>query len=133
MLGKQIIPVVHGDVIWDEKQGCVIFSTEKCLSLLAKKFKSVKRIIQVSNEEGVLDSEGKIIAEINSRNFSQLKSAIGKATGVDVTGGMLHKVEESLELARDLGVETLIVNGKVPGRLLAALRGEVVVGTKIKV
>jgi len=132
MLEKQLIPVVYGDVIWDKRKGCTIFSTERCLSLLAKKFKSVKRIIQVIAEEGVLGSEGKIIKVINSRNFSQLKSAIGKAAGVDVTGGMLHKVEESLSLARDLGIETLIISGKVKNRLNRALSGIKVLGTKIK-
>ena len=131
LLKKRMIPVVYGDVIWDIKRGCTIFSTEVWLSLLARHFKSVKRIIQVTAEKGVLGSEGKIIKVINSRNFTQLKSAIGKAAGVDVTGGMLDKVEESLKLAKDMGIETLIISGKVAGRLAAALRGEKVDGTRI--
>ncbi len=131
MLKERLIPVVYGDVIWDERQGCTIFSTEVCLSLLARELKA-GRIIQVSSEEGVLDGERKVIKEINPSNFDQLKQSIGGAVGVDVTGGMLHKVEESLELAKDLRIETLIISGKVRGRLTAALRGEEVLGTRIR-
>lgn len=130
LLKQRLIPMIYGDVIWDEKKGSTIFSTETCLGLLAREFKT-QRIIQASSEEGVWDENGEVIKEINSGNFSQLKSAIGKASGVDVTGGMLHKVEESLALAQDLGIETLIVSGKVKGRLNQALRGIKVVGTRI--
>lgn len=132
VLKQQLIPMIYGDVIWDEKQGCVIFSTETCLSYLARSLGKVERIIQVSSEEGVLDSEGEVIEKIARDNFRQLKWQISGAKGLDVTGGMLHKVEESLKLAENLGVETLIVSGKVPGRLSLALRSEKVLGTRIK-
>ena len=132
LLAKGIRPVVYGDVIWDETAGSVIFSTERILGLLARKLGGVKVIIQISSEEGVLDSGGKVIAEINHGNFNQLKQSIGGAEGVDVTGGMLHKVKESLSLAKDLGIETLIISGKIKERLAAVLRGETVLGTRIR-
>lgn len=131
LLKQELVPVIYGDVIWDKTKSATIFSTEVCLGLLAREFK-VQRIIQVSNEEGVWDENGRVIKEINASNFSQLKSAISGSRGVDVTGGMRHKVEQSLALAQDLGIETLIISGRATGRLTVALRGEVVVGTKIK-
>lgn len=131
LLKQKLTPVLYGDVIWDKVKGSTIFSTEVCLGLLAREFKA-DRIIQVTSEEGVLGRDGSVIKEVNPTNFSQLKSAIGGSRGVDVTGGMLHKVEESLKLAKDLGVETLIISGKVKNRLSQALRGIKVIGTRIK-
>lgn len=130
LVRQKLIPVVYGDVIWDKTRGSTIFSTETCLGLLVREFRA-DRIIQVSSEEGVWDENGRVIKEINASNFSQLKSAIGGSRGVDVTGGMLHKVEESLKLAKDLGIETVIISGKVRNRLSQALQGIKVLGTRI--
>ncbi|HUC94399.1 MAG TPA: isopentenyl phosphate kinase [Candidatus Saccharimonadales bacterium] len=127
------IPVVHGDVIIDKKIGCTIFSTEKVLSILAKELlKNYKiRIIYVTNVDGVYDEKGKTIPVITDKNFKSLKSSIIGASGVDVTGGMLHKVEESLKLAKETGIETLIINGNSPGLLKDAVLGRKVLSTLI--
>jgi isopentenyl phosphate kinase len=45
---------------------------------------------------------------------------------------MVHKVLESLEIARNYGIYTLIISGKVEGRLVKALEGKNVTGTVIK-
>ena len=88
-------------------------------------------IVQVSREEGVWDRQGLIIPEINKSNWEVIKQDVGGAEGSDVTGGMLHKVEESLEIARDCGVKTWIISGAVPGRLKDLLQGKRVPGTRV--
>ncbi len=115
-----IVPVVYGDVILDKKIGCTIFSTEKILSVLAQKLSSEYqiRIIYVTDVDGVYDKDGKTIPVISRKNFDQLRPSITGAKGVDVTGGMLHKVEEALKLAEKTGIRTSIVNGTVPGKFL---------------
>ncbi|QQG41575.1 MAG: isopentenyl phosphate kinase family protein [Candidatus Woesebacteria bacterium] len=119
-------PVIYGDVIMDKKQGCTIFSTEKILSIIAKKLiKNYKiRMIYVTDVDGVYDENGKTIPVITSKNFDQLKSSILGARNVDVTGGMLHKVEESLKLAKTIGIKTQIVNGTKAGGLMNAILGK---------
>jgi isopentenyl phosphate kinase len=121
-----VIPVVYGDVIVDKKTGCTIFSTEKILSILAKELrKDYKiRIIYVTDVNGVHDEKGKTIPVITSKNFKSLKPSIIGASGVDVTGGMLHKVEEALALAKKTGIATLIINGTRPGKLLNVILGK---------
>ena len=57
-------------------------------------------------------------------------AAIGAPAGTDVTGGMRHRVETALALAR-LGIPSLLANGLVPGLLERALRGEPVAGTEV--
>jgi isopentenyl phosphate kinase len=120
------IPMVYGDVILDKKIGCTIFSTEKVLSVLAKELqKDYKiRIIYVTDVDGVYDENGNTIPEISNKNFEALKPSIVGAKGVDVTGGMLHKVEEALNLAEETGIKTLIVNGTKPGKLIDAISGK---------
>ena len=48
----------------------------------------------------------------------------------ETTGGMLHRVETALGLAR-LGIPSLILNGLVPGVLERALFDEQVAGTEV--
>lgn len=127
------IPVVYGDVIMDEKNGCTIFSTEKVLSILAKKLKGncKIRIIYVTDVDGVCDEKGKTISTITNKNFDRLKTLIVGAKNVDVTGGMLHKIEESLKMAKEIGIQTLIINGIKKGELERAILGQNVSGTLV--
>jgi isopentenyl phosphate kinase len=132
-LGIGILPVVYGDVVMDKKQGFTIFSTEKVLTVLAKEFsKEYKiRMIYVTNVDGVYDNEGKTIPVVTNKNFDQLKSSILGAKGIDVTGGMLHKVEEALLLAKKYKIETLIINGEGSGNLQKAILGKKLIHTRI--
>lgn len=128
-----IVPVVYGDVVLDKKIGFTIFSTEKILSILANEFnKKYKiRMIFVTDVDGVLDEKGELIPEITKANFGKLKTGIAGAKGVDVTGGMLHKVEEALVLAGNLSIKTQIINGLKSGRLKKAILGDNVEGTLV--
>ncbi len=126
-LKQNLIPVVFGDVISDRKRGCVIFSTEKVFRVLAK-FLKPKKIILLSKVEGVLDHKGKVISEIDRRNFSKIKKFLKGADKIDVTGGMFHKVKEAMEMAK-LNCEVFILEGK-KGNLEKCLKGKRV-GTRI--
>jgi len=129
-----ITPVIYGDVIMDEKMGFCIYSGEKTLDLLAlrlsKKYK-IEKIVMAGDTDGVYDESGKTIAEITSKNFSIIKSALGGSKSTDVTGGMLHKVEESLSLAKK-GIFSVIINGAKSGELYKVLVGKSHRGTEIR-
>jgi isopentenyl phosphate kinase len=98
-LKHDLVPVVFGDVISDIKKGCTILSTEEIFKFLAKKLNPSK-IIFLSKVKGVLDEKGNVIPKIEKENFKKVKKFLKKADKVDVTGGMLHKVEKALEMAR---------------------------------
>lgn len=129
------IPVVYGDVIMDTKIGCTIFSTEKVFSILAKELGRWYKIraIYCTDVDGVYDKNGKTIPVISGKNFDLVKKSILGAKGVDVTGGMLHKVEESLAILKKYDISTLIINGAKPGNLEKAIRNREVLGTKIQI
>jgi isopentenyl phosphate kinase len=132
-LGVGILPVVYGDVVIDQKLGFTIFSTEKVLAVFAKEFsKEYKiRMIYVTNVDGVYDNEGKTIPVVTNKNFDQLKSSILGAKGIDVTGGMLHKVEEALVLAKKHKIQTTIINGEKSENLKKAILGQSITSTII--
>ena len=130
-----MLPVVYGDVILDSQAGCTVFSTEKVLGHLGLKLKrdgfKVEKIIHCGKTEGVYDAKKRTIPVINSGNIDRYKSILKESHGVDVTGGMLHKVEETLKLAR-LGIPGLIIDGIEKGTLFKAVRGEKVKGTRVE-
>lgn len=135
LLEFEMLPVVYGDVDLDLKKGCCILSTEKILNHLALKLKQkgylIEKIILAGITDGVYDSTGKTIKELTSKLFKIFKNGISVSGGIDVTGGMLHKVQESLKIAR-FGIPSLIINGQKPGNLEKAILREKVKGTLVK-
>jgi isopentenyl phosphate kinase len=135
-LGRGLLPVVYGDVVTDRDWGVSICSTERMFTLLARSLPAsgvaVRRILWLGETDGVWDDAGRTIPSISAATFGEAAKAIGAPAGVDVTGGMLHRVETALGLARQ-GIPSLILNGLVPGALERALRDEAVEGTEVLV
>ena len=136
MLNHSLLPVPYGDVAIDIKKGCSIISTEEVLNYLARHV-GYKRIILAGIVDGVFTADpqknpnAKLIPEINSKNYEEIKKYLGGSAGIDVTGGMLHRVERIFELTK-FGVEAEVINGEREGLLKRALLGEKVLGTIIK-
>ncbi len=106
---------VYGDIILDSKKGCTIFSTEKVFDILLnealQKGNSVKAVVHLSKVPGVQDSNGQIIPLITKENWNEIQHHISSTEGFDVTGGMKHKIESSLEYA-EKGIVTYIGSGE---------------------
>ncbi len=131
MLGAQLLPVPYGDVGLDLKKGCCILSTEEVLFYIARKL-NAKRTIIVGKTDGVFaENVSKKLDEINPKNFGKIRAFLAKSDGIDVTGGMLHKVERLLELAK-YGIPSEIINGNRPGFVGRALAGEKGLGTLVR-
>ncbi|MBU0494151.1 MAG: isopentenyl phosphate kinase family protein [Chloroflexi bacterium] len=130
LLDAGLVPVPYGDVVPDGAQGCAIASTEELFWYLSTAF-PVRRVIMVGRVDGVLRGDGQLVQTLTANGFEELRENLVGAAGVDVTGGMLQKVEYLLALAAR-GVPGLILNGNVPGRLRDALLGEDVTGTVIR-
>lgn len=130
-LKNEVIPVVYGDVLFDDMQGCCIASTEELFSFLAPKLKP-KRIVLAARVNGVLDGEGNTIPKITSENYSEVKRHLKGSDATDVTGGMRQKVEFMLELAKKTKVKITIVNGDVPDNVENAVKGLEAIGTIIE-
>ncbi|MFP3939568.1 MAG: isopentenyl phosphate kinase [Thermoanaerobaculia bacterium] len=133
-LGSGLLPVVYGDVVVDREQGCAIASTETVLLAAAgellRRGTPVRNALWAGTTDGVLDAAGRTIPEVRADGADDALAAAGASAGTDVTGGMRHRLEAALALAR-LGVPSTIFDATVPGRLGAALRGEAVGGTRV--
>ena len=143
LLDYDMVPVPYGDVGLDLKKGCCIISTERIFYYLAnnlshidKKYR-ISRIILCAKVRGVfsdnpdINSYAELIKEITPKNIKAVESSLKGSSGIDVTGGMLHKVKMMLELAKS-GIESEIINAKEPDLLKRALMGEKGLGTIIK-
>jgi isopentenyl phosphate kinase len=133
-LDRGLLPVLYGDVVTDRAWGISICSTEKLFEILARTFseqgRTVRRALWLGETDGLYDAAGKTVPTISAGDLDRAAEAIGAPSGTDVTGGMLHRVETALALAR-LGIPSRLANGLVPGLLERALRGEDVPGTEV--
>lgn len=134
-LNLGLIPVIYGDIVFDKKKGSKILSTEVLINFLALKLKKygffVEKIIHNGITKGVLDEQGNVIKKISKRNFYRIEKVLKKTAGFDVTGGMRHKINEALEIAKK-GIKTFIINGGEGKILKKAILGESVEGTIIE-
>ena len=99
-LDQNLLPVVFGDTVFDSEFGGVIYSTEELFLHLATKL-SPDHILLAGKEKGVwadFPNKGELIPEISSKNFSEFQLSINASQSVDVTGGMLKKVQIMIQI-----------------------------------
>jgi isopentenyl phosphate kinase len=128
-----ILPVIYGDVVFDEIRGGTILSTEDLFGHLAREL-SPKRILLAGLEDGVwadFPTRKEIVGKITPDSFVGIKKRVGAGLGEDVTGGMESKVELMLDLVQSTpGLTAQIFSGEKPGQITRALEGQTV-GTLI--
>jgi isopentenyl phosphate kinase len=129
-LQRGLVPVVHGDVAFDDQQGSAIMSTEQLLVHLAKQPSlQPKRIILVG-EAGVYSAdprnnpEAQRIPWINRANIADVLRGTGESHGVDVTGGMRSKLELMWQLVGQIPDLTIQLIGPTPNLFRRALLGQ---------
>lgn len=139
-IARGLLPVVHGDVAFDEARGGTIISTEEIFACLAPRLRPA-RIVLAGEVEGVLTEDpargiqGEVIPLITGANLAEVENVLGGSRGVDVTGGMAAKVREMQALAQRVeGLrEVHIISGLRPGLVRdALLREDMPEGTRIR-
>jgi len=125
-LNAGLLPVIHGDVIFDSFRGGTILSTEDLFSHLADRI-NPSRLLLAGMERGVwqdFPTRTRIIEKITPQNFQDLMPVIGESTATDVTGGMQDKVKQCISLSESIPtMDILIFSGDEPGTLLNVLLG----------
>lgn len=130
-LKNNMIPVLCGDLVLDSNKKWVVISGDDLAPFLAKSLKANK-IIHFTDVGGVYtgnpkeDKNVKIIPEISSENFEEIKKYLSGSSGTDVTGGMLKKVIELM----NIGIESHIVSYHPFDNVVKAISGENI-GTRI--
>jgi len=124
-----LLPLVYGDVALDETWGCTIISTEQIFAYLARQL-APHRIILAGEVDGVFtgdphaDGEAIAIPEITPLNIEEVRAILSQSYGVDVTGGMLTKIETMWRLVSACpGMTVHVISGLRQGLIENALRG----------
>lgn len=129
LLEKKIVPVLHGDVVMDTHLGSAVVSGDQIVPYLATHLKA-SRLGIGSSTDGVLNDNNETITSINYQNFEKIKHFIKGSENTDVTGGMLGKVQEMLELSENTGITSYIFDVRKPGNIKRFLNNEKI-GTMI--
>ena len=126
-LGVDLLPVVQGDVAFDETLGGTILSTEDVFTFLVDQFPTT-RILLAGIEAGVwadFPARTKLVKQIQLSDYEAMRAGIKGSVSTDVTGGMKAKVEEMLSLIQKKpGLTVQIFSAEEPGFLTRALQGE---------
>lgn len=132
-LAVGIVPVIFGDVVFDEIRGGTILSTENLFAYLVKALHP-DRVLLAGLEDAVwadFPARTRKIDRITPQSFDDIKHGVGKSAAADVTGGMEAKVQEMLDLVQDnSGMRVQIFSGTNSGNIMRALKGELL-GTEI--
>ena len=126
-LAAGVLPVIFGDVVFDEVRGGTILSTEDLFGYLARAL-TPDRILLAGIEAAVWEdfpTRARKIDRITPQSFHTVREGVGKSIAADVTGGMESKVKQMLELAQEFPEMTIhIFSGEEPGNVARAISGE---------
>jgi isopentenyl phosphate kinase len=126
-LAAGIVPVIYGDVTFDEIRGGTILSTEDLFNHLARAL-NPERILLAGLESAVWEdfpARTRKVETITPKTFGEISGGVGKADGADVTGGMEAKVTQMLDLVQqNPELKIQIFSGVESGNIARALTGE---------
>jgi isopentenyl phosphate kinase len=129
-----LVPVLYGDVSFDQKIGFTILSGDQIVSYLSIRL-GATRIVMGIDVDGLYvsnpktDPSSRLLHRVDlSKQRNGIKNLDVRSDIVDVTGGMGGKLQELIPALRN-GAEAILVNALRPKRVLKALRGEAVIGT----
>lgn len=136
-LAKMVFtPVFYGDVVFDDKLGFTILSGDQLVAYFAIKYQAQKIVVGVDTD-GLFDADpktnpdAKAYKHLSLAELKQIQPKLGKAEGIDVTGGMAGKIAELIP-AIEHGVHVTITGATKGLSIYRALTDQSVMGTEIE-
>ena len=136
-LAHNLVPLIYGDVALDSVRGGTIAGTEEIFDWLADHLPP-HRMILAGEVDGVYTSDpqrdpaAQPIPVITPETLSAMVQGLGASIGTDVTGGMLAKVQQAVQMvARHPGLRVLICSGLIEDSVYRALTNEPFTGTVV--
>ncbi len=132
-LDHNLVPLIFGDVAFDQTWGGTILSTEDLFVHLASILPPT-RILLLGNAPGVFDNWHRVIETITPATYPKIDAFLRGACCTDVTGGMADKVKRMVHLVQNQpNLHVRIFSGQAPGNLKRALlEPDCTLGTLIK-
>jgi isopentenyl phosphate kinase len=128
-----LLPVLSGDLIFDEEKGFVIFSSDRIPELFVGAL-PLRRVVMLTNVEGVMDyssEKARVVPRVTSENYESVLNHTGPSKQQDISGGMKNKLEALLSISA-VGVEGVICDGREPSLLIPALFDPSPAGTVVE-
>jgi isopentenyl phosphate kinase len=132
-LSARLIPLLHGDLVFDESLGIGVLSGDRIASLIGSRL-GASRVLFGCDVDGVYSENPKnftnatLIPEVTSENFRLALDGSRSSSG-DATGGMGEKVKQALRLAKN-GSECYIFNLRKRNALRGILDRDGTSGTR---
>lgn len=129
-----LVPLIHGDIAFDEVNGYGIMSADQIASLLVEKM-NVSKVLFGCDVDGVYTENpmtapgAKLIEQVTQKNYRRVLGGLERNDLADATGGMRGKVLEAIRVARR-GSDCYIFNLKRDYVLRDLLRGSSSQGTR---
>src|SRR2546422_1134290 len=129
-----LLPLLHGDLVFDESQGIGVLSGDRLASLIGLRL-GASRVLLGSDVDGVYSENPKtfpnatLIPEVTSENFRLVLDASRGPSG-DATGGMGEKVRQAFRLSQN-GCEGYIFKLREKNELARLLGRERITGTRV--
>ena len=124
IVSKKKVPVI-APLGLDKDNQVFNINADTAAGAIAKKL-NARRLIIMSDVEGVLDNDKKLISEINTNKISELiKNEI-------ITGGMIPKINNCLDVANNGVKGVCIIDGRLKHSILFELLSDKGSGTLIR-
>jgi isopentenyl phosphate kinase len=124
-----MVPVISGEIVLDHLRDFAVCSSDAMAARLAVELEA-ERLIFATDTPGLMSYQTGETTLVEKIEPADTGLAQWIQPTDDVSGGMAAKLAAGFVAAR-AGIETLIVDGRVRGRLLEALAGLVVPGTRL--
>ncbi len=128
-LAHQLVPLIYGDVAFDETRARSIISTDAQFAFLAP-FLQPTRLVYTTAVGGIYSADptrqpdAQLISEITPASFHALRAQVGASHGYDVTGGMVDKLARSVALVQRFPQLHIHILAADAAQLAPALAGE---------
>ncbi|QCD44967.1 acetylglutamate kinase [Campylobacter mucosalis] len=123
LLNNGLIPVI-APIATDDEANSYNINADLCASKVASAIKA-ERVIFLTDTQGILDADKKLISRLNESKINELKSS-----GV-INGGMIPKVDAALECVKNGVANAHILDGRLSHSLLLELFTDEGIGTMI--
>jgi isopentenyl phosphate kinase len=136
-LDHNLLPLIYGDVAFDETRDMAIVSTDALFAYLAPPLNPA-RIIYTTAVNGIYTADpnkhpdAQLIREITPASFEEIRAHVGESHGYDVTGGMLDKLARSVALVQEFpSLEIFVIAAQAQAIIQALTQRVIDGGTRI--
>ncbi len=128
-LAHRLVPLIYGDVAFDETRARSIISTDAQFAFLAPILQPTRLVYTTAvggiyRADPMQQPDAELIREITPATWAAQRAQVGASHGYDVTGGMMDKLARSVALVQRFPQLHIHILAASAAQLAPALAGE---------